>query len=326
LASIGRCRVSTNLLAELIVVDNGSTDNTRQTVETARLENGIVPCYVSEPTVGKGHAYNAGLVKGRGQVFLFTDDDVRLPVNWINKMTAPILSKDCDAVAGGVRIAAYLERPWLHVRLRGLLAATELFDPKDPYTLVGASMAFGRHVLSKVPWFDPELGPGALGFYEESLFTWQLKKAGFVVGSAYEVIAEHHCDTSRLLRISFLNTAGKFGRCMAYLVHHWFYGRRRYPLARFLVAYAKLVALRTTRWRNWGRQEGCEEWEAKAVSDVGFFSQCLVERKRARNYDECGLVKLRGLLPIAKHELTTSQMAFRSDAELTALTSAPCPK
>jgi hypothetical protein len=127
-------------------------------------------------------------------MILFTDDDVRPPEDWIDGMCEPILLGKAQAVAGGVRIAPKLHRPWMEALHRGWLASTEGIDPAAPYTMFGANMGFSREVLSKVPAFDTELGPGALGFGDEMLFSWQLLEAGYQIHGALDVAVEHHFE------------------------------------------------------------------------------------------------------------------------------------
>ena len=291
LDSVGRCHIPEHYEVDLLVVDNGSIDHTKQVV--ANFQPGqMVIRYLLEPKTGKGNAYNAALAHARGSFLLFTDDDVRVPENWIDEMVTALHVKDLDAVAGGVVLAEHLQRPWLNPRLRGALAATEGLDPQDPYMMIGANMGIRRHVLDKVPAFDPELGPGALGFYEESLFTWQLKRAGYKVGSAFATAIEHHCSSSRLRRNSFLETSKKYGRSEAYVYHHFFHGKKRFIIIRLALAHVRLHVLRAMHPSNWGRLDGASTWELNATYDVGFLSQYLVERQRQRNYTPFGLTKL----------------------------------
>jgi len=44
---------------------------------------------------------------------LFSDDAVRFPPDWIVPRIAPIVAGRADAVAGGVRLAPPLLRPWM---------------------------------------------------------------------------------------------------------------------------------------------------------------------------------------------------------------------
>ena len=86
-----------------------------------------------------------------------------------------------------------------------------------------AATAFARSAEHVVPGqrLFAELGPGALGFWEDSLFSLQLKRAGYRFAFAADAIVEHHFDADRLSRSSFLDRAAKEGRSRAYIAHHW---------------------------------------------------------------------------------------------------------
>ncbi len=62
---------------ELVVVDNGSTDATKQVAE----RHGAVYAYVAEPNRGK--ARNAGLARASGDAIVFVDDDVVVPPHFL---------------------------------------------------------------------------------------------------------------------------------------------------------------------------------------------------------------------------------------------------
>ncbi len=102
---------------ELVVVDNGSSDRTASVLADLRRENAELSM-VAEETAGIARARNAGLRAARGRAVLYTDDDTRVPPDWITKMAAPLLSGEADAVAGGVVMAAELERDWMTTDLR----------------------------------------------------------------------------------------------------------------------------------------------------------------------------------------------------------------
>ncbi len=293
LESVGRARVPEDLPAELLVVDNGSTDHTRQVVEQAGLTN--VPVrYVQEPRKGKGYAYNTGLAEARGDIFLFTDDDVRVPEDWIEGMCRPIASGEADAVAGGVRLAPELEREWMTDVHRGFLAEVS-YDSREvrglPY-VVGANMAFARKVTHLVPEFDPELGPGSLGFGDEALFTLQLHKAGCRFVNAPEAVVEHHVSRDRLSRSAFLEGAAARGRVGAYLAYHWRHDRVTVPALRLAKHRLEYMIWRALHRRaRKGSEAPCER-ELTLVSEVAFFAQYLAECGRPRAYPKFGLRRL----------------------------------
>jgi cellulose synthase/poly-beta-1,6-N-acetylglucosamine synthase-like glycosyltransferase len=104
----------------------------------------------------------------QGDIFVFTDDDIRPSHDWLEHLCNPILSEAADAVAGAIAIAPSRRRSWMEPLHCALLASTDGWDARNPDAMNGANMAFSRRVLAKVPGFDPELGPGALGFWDEA--------------------------------------------------------------------------------------------------------------------------------------------------------------
>ncbi len=68
---------------EIIIVDNGSTDQTKRVVS----EFSALPLiYSVEPTIGRGFARNCGIKQARYELLLFTDDDCQLPTHWTQVM------------------------------------------------------------------------------------------------------------------------------------------------------------------------------------------------------------------------------------------------
>ncbi|HEX8148861.1 MAG TPA: glycosyltransferase [Pyrinomonadaceae bacterium] len=292
LDAVGRVRAPEGLRCELVVVDNASNDGTAELVNSYRPANRLPVRYLFEPRRGLSFARNAGLAAARGRFIIFTDDDVRPPADWVAGMCAPLLGGSAHAVAGGVKIAPHLERPWMGWMHRAWLASTDSLDAREPEHMVGANMALSKEVLGKVPAFDTELGAGAAGFHEEALFSLQLKRAGYRLAPALDVTVEHHFDESRLARANFLDTAGKMGRSSAYWAHHWEHEEVRRPRLELALARLRLAKWRAQRGRECRSPEGMPEWEMVLLKQVHFHRQYLLERSRPRNYERHGLVKL----------------------------------
>jgi glycosyltransferase involved in cell wall biosynthesis len=292
LQSLAAVSIPGTMPAELIVIDNGSTDATADTVRSCALPN-LPIRYILEPRRGQCNARNTGIALAQGEILVWTDDDVRLPRNWLEGMCAPILSGKFDAVQGGVRLAPHLERPWLPKELRWMLGSTEGLGPDVPKWAIGANMAFAREILAKVPRFDPELGPGALGLEDDSLFMRQVKKAGYRVGTAFDVVAEHHCDEWRLGRRGFLSAARHGGRSMAYVEYHWEHVTVSVPRWQLAKQLLKLALYRLRHWRHLYQLGRPALQEIRLVRAIHFYRHYLHERKRARNYEKYGLVKFR---------------------------------
>lgn len=233
--------------AEVIVVDNASTDETAEAV--AAVECATMPVrYVYEARRGKGYALNTAIEASTGRALLFTDDDVRPPAHWVERMCDPILNGDADAVAGAIRLAEHLEAPWVQP-LKHWLACCEPWRPGGEVSFMcGANMAVGRHVLKCVAGFDPELGPGGpAGALVDTLLFRQLKEAGFRIVPARDAAVDHHMEPWKLTRQGFLDYAERRGRGEAYIAYHWDHARYKWPRLKLGWAYAKLTTRRVHR-------------------------------------------------------------------------------
>lgn len=295
LVALANLAVPSDLTAELILIDNGSTDATAEVVAKANCGKVSVK-YFLEPHGGKCNGLNRALKESKGEVLLITDDDIRPCVDWLEGMCRPILEGSADAVAGGVTIAPYLERPWLRGDLRGWVGCSDkAVDVNVPGHAVGANISFSRKVLTKVPWFDPETGPGALGFYDDAIFWRQIVAAGYRIVGRPSVIVEHHFDQSRLNRKGFLAIAKRLGNSLAYVTYHWEQTPIRFLLLKQMY-YRGLLAL----WRLLviapsGDRETPRNREIQLEFAIALVSQYARERRLPRKYERHGLIKLVGV-------------------------------
>lgn len=284
LASLATVHNPESLDVELLIVDNNSSDETA-TVARQQAFDFHSTRVLHEPNEGLSNARNTALEAATGNILLFTDDDVRVPENWIAGMTRPIRNDTADAVAGGVRIAPHLTREWMEPWHLGFLASSHRIEKGPPTDMVGANMCFGRHVLSEVPRFDPNLGAGSLGLCGESLFATKLLQAGFQIAPAFDVTVEHHFDPRRLSRESFLSAARRLGRSMAYVHTHHLPARSTFP-ERLPRLYAELLGLRTKLFlkRQWMRPHQNDNpppvpgWENYYVRRIAYLKQGIRER------------------------------------------------
>lgn len=148
---------------EVLVVDNNSKDDTRQVIEDCQREWPLLR-YAFESKQGLSHARNLGIASSRGDVLLFTDDDVLPEPDWMEVTLAGLDKHQADACGG--YIAPIWEVPppaWLTERFYGFLAVrTERSDDYEitatTQTPFGANMAFRRAVIQKLGGFDTTRG------------------------------------------------------------------------------------------------------------------------------------------------------------------------
>lgn len=291
LDTLGACSLPAGWRAEIVVVDNASTDHTADTVRSARWRNAPLQ-YCYEPRRGLSHARNTGLGRARGDLILFTDDDVLVAENWMAELAAPLAANRCQAVTGRITLAPELMRPWMRPMHKLWLASSHEAGPHEgTIELIGANMGFQRAVLSRVPAFDPELGAGALGAAEETLFGWQLSQAGYRIEYVPNARVVHQLDADRLQRAHWLNDARKRGRTQAYLAYHWKHADLRAARLEWLSYWMRLRARRLLAPPPPPQSEGCPMWEMSYVMHMEKCRQFCRERQRPRNYSPRGLVK-----------------------------------
>lgn len=283
-------RIPEGLQVELIIVDNGSTDQTAAVVHASHHSR-FETIYRFEPKPGKSKAQNTALSVARGEVLLFTDDDVEPAETWIEKMSAPLLEGRCEAVTGRIILAESLRRPWFTPMHKVWLAYIDELPESLP-ELVGASMAIRRSVFDTIGGFDENLGPGASGFGEETLLWMQMKEAGMKILPVTDTHVVHYPEASRLLRSSWLAAAARFGHTGAYVRHHWNHSCERFPALQLFWVNAKLALRSLLRRIPSANDEGCAAWEMSYVVRRETLKYFISESRKPRHYELRGMRKI----------------------------------
>lgn len=221
---------SHGLVGELVIVDNGSEDETATVVQAAASRDARIRC-AFEPRPGIGRARNRGLSESRGSAVLFTDDDIVVPSNWVSTMVSPLANGEVDAVAGGVVMADDLRRGWMTPGLTARYYADVPYPPATNPGLVGANMAFTREVADRFR-FDVALGTPAYPGAEDVLFYVQVLEAGCRIRGVPDATVTHHFDPVRLEIGRLESQAEGYGRCDAYFYHHWLHASFPFPRVR----------------------------------------------------------------------------------------------
>jgi len=194
--------------AEVVVVDNGSTDGTGELLRRRCAESGGQVRVVVEPTPGATRTRNAGARAARGAVLAFIDDDALPRAGWLAALLAPFARERVGAAGGRVvlRFAGRLP-PWWDDALAPYLAAYDLGgEPIDLGSRPaqdaprGLNMAVRRDALLAVGGFDVRLGPRgerpSVG--EESDLCQRLIKRGYQVCYTPAAAVDHVIDPGRL--------------------------------------------------------------------------------------------------------------------------------
>ena len=192
---------------EVIVVDNNSPDDTKQAVLDAAPTFPVELRYLFEREQGRSPALNAGIRAARGEIIVTTDDDVRVPADWLNQAADGLRRLECDYVGGRVLPIWGGPRPaWLPDRGGKQWAVIALLDygpaPIEFGTRVplGVNMAFRRDAFDRAGLFDPHTGRRAGTLLGQEVREWciRARKAGVRGYYIPEMSLQHIIPADRL--------------------------------------------------------------------------------------------------------------------------------
>lgn len=169
---------------EVLVVDNGSSDNTRQTVEEARTRLKDLQ-YHFAATAGLHAARHAGMEKARGGILVFIDDDVEALPTFLQGVAESFADPDVE-LAGGKCLPEFEVPPpdWLQQLWQkeahgghyvGPLSIIDLGDqarPVSPTAVIGCNFSIRKAVLQGLGGFHPDAMPADLVRYRGDGESW----------------------------------------------------------------------------------------------------------------------------------------------------------
>lgn len=268
-------------LLEILVMDNGSSDETATTVvEYARRWGKVV--YSNEPNKGLSHARNKAVELAKGEILAWTDDDLIVTQDWLSNLVAPIVADDADCVVGRVEIAPHLHREWMKPFHRLWLA--ENINPSEPQ-LIGANMAIRKSCFEGGMAFDPHTGPGALGYMDDTLLGMRLRESGKKIVYKDDARVIHHFSEERLNRSFWIRTARAAGHSTAYVAHHWEHQKISLISPRLVWQRMKLwMLLLSNHCRGVVGSEGIDEKEFGIRKTISYLEGMCSHQKIPFNY------------------------------------------
>jgi GT2 family glycosyltransferase len=176
---------------ELIIVDNGSTDETSQVIREFRESSNVQVRYVFEPKPGLGNAHNAGVSISFAEILAFTDDDCYPEPDFLTQLWRAFEDPSIGYISGRISLHDPTDHPMSTIESN----APYTFQPRSfvaAGTFGGANMAFRRKTLKEIGGFDPLFGPGALFNAEDLDAAARASAIGWKGEYHPEVIVRHH--------------------------------------------------------------------------------------------------------------------------------------
>ena len=227
---------------ELVVVDNQSADRTPQVVAACAAQHASVR-YVLETRRGLSYARNTAIAAARGELLVFTDDDVRPNPDWLDEIYREFARDPRLGLLGGRVLLAH--EGLLKVSYQPSVERQEFAFPASGSFVIGANMAFRREVFQRVGPFDIRLGAGQFfaGAEEVDLF-YRAMKAGYRQLYAPNVVVHHDHDRTRADQACHMEFS--YGKGLAaHLIKHAFHGDS--------VAMRRLACLLVSLPARWSR-------------------------------------------------------------------------
>lgn len=189
-----------SIQAEILIIDNGSTDDTANLLARERSRTRFSLRVLSEERKGKSSALNCGIAAARGEILIIVDDDVAVHPEWMVQHWECHRDSPFAAIQGRVLPGVDAQgRPADRSRLREYNIPVVDYGEKicEIRGLTGTNMSFKREVFEKVGFFDTRLGPGAAGFSEDTEYSRRIRKAGFKIGYTPHAVVYHELDPAR---------------------------------------------------------------------------------------------------------------------------------
>ncbi|HEY3934186.1 MAG TPA: glycosyltransferase family A protein [Gemmatimonadales bacterium] len=164
---------------DILVVDNGSTDDTATVVRSFAADSPVPVRYLFESRRGLCHARNRALAEAGADVVGFVDDDCYPQADWLSRIMVEFADERVGYVGGRLLLHDPTDAPYTvnTSTTRIVRPAGEWHSGDD---LPGTGMAVRRRAFRATGGYDPLLGPGGPLLSGDDIdMHWRLWAAGW---------------------------------------------------------------------------------------------------------------------------------------------------
>jgi glycosyltransferase involved in cell wall biosynthesis len=193
---------------EVIVVDDGSTDN------TAHIVNKYPVNLISTPNFGLSSARNKGLYASNGEIVAYIDDDAYPDPHWLRYVAFAFI-QSAHAGIGGPNLAPPEDGP---------IAKCVANSPGGPVHVLlsdeiaehipGCNMSFRKEALLEIGGFDPVYRAAG----DDVDVCWRIQQKGQTIGFHPSAVVWHHRRNSVS---AYWNQQKGYGKAEALLEAKW---------------------------------------------------------------------------------------------------------
>lgn len=248
---------------EIIIVDNGSTDNTRYVIDELITQHAGVRG-MSEQRQGAHFARNTGALASRGEILYFTDDDMLAAPDMLMQIVAAFdEAANVGAATGKVLPRWETEPPaWVLKHCRNaLLSLNDLGEnpivgDEDP-GIFSCHQAILREAFMRAGGFNPDTNAKEFTGDNETGLNIKIRKLGYRFAYLPAAVTHHVIPASRMTQRYLNSRLADQGSCDSYTDYREL-GLGRARLVRRIAAHSALAGgslLRALAKRAGGRSE-----------------------------------------------------------------------
>jgi glycosyltransferase involved in cell wall biosynthesis len=207
---------------ELILVDNGSTDDTRDVIRKLEVEHSGIRA-MTEPRKGAHFARNSGALAATGEILYFTDDDMLAEPNMLSEIVQGFdTDRQVASVTGKVLPKWDTEPPvWVLEHCRNALLSlldlgeATIVSDEDP-GVFSCHQAVRKEVFMSAGGFNPDTNADVFTGDNETGLNIKIKQLGFRFAYVGAAVTHHIIPASRMTQTYLNGRMADQGFCDSY--------------------------------------------------------------------------------------------------------------
>jgi GT2 family glycosyltransferase len=198
ISSIEAACEACSLSCELVVVDNGSTDDTAARLSRIAAKSAVSVRWMVELRPGLAAARNTGMERARGRLLIFIDDDCIVERSYLQDLNRHYSAGERCIVRGGrVDLGSPRDLPFTIKRSRFRARFTPDVHPGG--FVLGCNMTMHREAAARIGRFDERFGAGGpLRSAEDTDYLVRAHQLGIPIEYVPDMTVQHfHGRTTR---------------------------------------------------------------------------------------------------------------------------------